>query len=198
MRSARRCAASGSTSGRPEDVHDVGVAAEAQLSSAVPAHADDRELDAVAPRRDRGDERRRWLSVTSESPSRAPRPCRRRGSPPGRAAAPRGGGWCGRPSPPHPRRRAARAPPRFSSSSAASERGRSSSSSSSQADRLRDPLEQYAHVARAREHRVRRERGIRGIAQHPQEPVRRAERVAEAAEGQQAVVGIGALREPRA
>ena len=62
--------------------------------------------------------------------------------------------------------------------------------------RLGDPLEQDAHVARARQHRGEPPRRAGRVAQHPQEPVRLAEVVGQAAEGQQAVVGIGALREP--
>ncbi len=38
--------------------------------------------------------------------------------------------------------------------------------------------------------------GAGGVAQHPQEPVRLAEVVAEPAEGEQPVVGVGALGEP--
>ena len=64
-------------------------------------------------------------------------------------------------------------------------------------DGLGSALEELAREPRAREHAREAQRGIRRVAEQPQVPVRRAERLAEPAEREQAVVGVGAVGEPR-
>ena len=62
--------------------------------------------------------------------------------------------------------------------------------------RIGDALEQDADEPRAGQH-VREAAGrARGVPEHPQEPVRLAQVVAQPPEGQQPVVGVGALGEP--
>ena len=179
------------------DVHDISVGAEAELGSAVAAHRDDRELDAVAvPVRERqhsGEKGRRHVAqgppelVDSHDVEDARESEAQHLTPAGRAQGFRPGldvsvvAVDRRPCLVEQRLERARPQLVFVLEPRSA---------------LGNALEQPAHVARRREHTRQPLRRTARVTQHAQEPVRLAEIVAQTPEREQAIVGISALGKP--